>query len=187
MELETTPLAGLWIVKPRVFADARGFFFESYNSAIFARHGVDHPWVQDNHARSVRGTVRGLHFQRGAGQAKLVRCVRGRIWDVAVDIRPDSPTYRKWHGLELTEDNKLMLLILTGFAHGYAVLSEEAECLYKCSSVYDPKLEFGFQWNDHEIGVQWPVSEPILSKRDIEAIGFAKCMKIVTADADQKL
>ncbi len=182
MEFEATPLDGLWIVKPRVFEDPRGFFFESYNAEVFRKHGLEPDWVQDNHANSVRDTVRGLHFQRGVGQAKLVRCVRGTIWDVAVDIRPDSPTFKQWYGCELSEANKLMLMIPVGFAHGYAVLSDVAECLYKCNKLYDGKLEFGFKWNDAEIGVKWPVSNPILSKRDVDSISFAECMKQVLAE-----
>lgn len=166
MEIVTTPLEGLRIIRPRIFADRRGFFFESYNAHRFAEHGLDYRWVQDNHARSVRGTVRGLHFQRGPGQPKLVRCVRGRIWDVAVDIRPGSPTLGRWFGHELDEDRKDMLLVPAGFAHGYAVLSDEADVLYKCATIYDPQLEDGIDLYDPDLAVQWPIADPILSERD---------------------
>lgn len=176
MQVETTPLEGLRIIHPRVFDDNRGFFFESYNAERFREAGIDIDWVQDNHARSVRDTVRGLHFQRGRGQDKLVRCVRGRVWDVAVDIRPDSPTLGQWYGLELTEENKTMFFVPVGFAHGYAVLSDEAEVIYKCSNLYDAKLESGFRWNDPDVGVRWPVEEPILSQRDLTSPSFAECI-----------
>lgn len=177
MKVERTPIEGLLIIEPRVFPDSRGFFFESYNEARFREAGIDLPWRQDNHAKSVRNTVRGLHFQWGKGQAKLVRCVRGAVWDVAVDIRPDSPTLGRWHGVELTEDNKRMFFIPVGFAHGYAVLSDVAETLYKCSEVYDPKLEDGMRWDDPELAVAWPVKEPILSERDIKAQSFREYLQ----------
>jgi dTDP-4-dehydrorhamnose 3,5-epimerase len=169
MQVERTPIDGLVIITPTVHSDHRGFFFESYNEVRFRELGIDLNWRQDNHAKSTKNTVRGLHFQRGTGQAKLVRCVRGSVWDVAVDIRPDSPTLGKWHSVELSEENKKMFLIPVGFAHGYAVLSEEAETLYKCSNVYDPKLEDTILWNDPDLAVKWPVADPILSKRDQDA------------------
>ncbi len=180
MEVEKGPLEGLLILNPRVFRDDRGFFLESYNERSFAAVGITEVWRQDNHARSVGGTVRGLHFQRGAGQAKLVRCVRGRVWDVAVDIRPGSPTLGRWFGLELTEDNFRMLYIPTGFAHGYTVLSESAEVTYKCDRLYDPELEDGFRWDDPDVGVQWPVREPILSERDRTSKGFLQVISLST-------
>ena len=166
MRLETLRLAGPILIHPRVFADERGFFLESYSEPVFAGEGINTHWVQDNHSRSMRGTLRGLHFQAGEGQAKLVRCVRGAIWDVCVDIRPASPTFGQWEAVELTEENQAMLYIPTGFAHGFVVLSESADCLYKCSRIYDAALETGVAWNDPEIGVEWPIAEPILSLRD---------------------
>ena len=172
MEVKKGPLDGLLIIQPRVFVDSRGFFFESYNENRFKEQGIDLHWMQDNHARSARNTVRGLHFQCGIGQAKLVRCIRGRVWDVAVDIRPGSPTLGQWFGLELSEENKTLLFIPVGFAHGYAVLSDEADLVYKCSNVYDSQLEDGFLWNDPRIGIQWPVASPILSERDKNAKTF---------------
>ncbi len=172
MRVERTPLEGLLILHPEVFSDARGFFFESYNEEKFRRAGVPTLWAQDNHARSVRGTLRGLHFQRGPGQAKLVRCARGRLWDVAVDIRPDSPTLGCWHAVELSEDNKTMFFIPVGFAHGYAVLSDVAETLYKCSNIYVAELEDGLRWDDPDLAIPWPVEQPIISERDRAAPSF---------------
>lgn len=172
MKIERAPLEGLLILEPQVFADPRGFFYESYNEVKFREAGLDLHWRQDNHAKSIRGTVRGLHFQWGKGQAKLIRCVRGIVWDVAVDIRPGSPTLGRWHAVELSEENKQMFFIPAGFAHGYAVMSAEAETLYKCSEVYNPKLEDSIRWNDPEIGVAWPVENPILSERDQNAQTF---------------
>ncbi len=177
MKVEKGPLEGLLIIEPEVFEDSRGFFFESFNADRFREHGVDLDWTQDNHVRSCKNTVRGLHFQRGGGQDKLIRCVRGRVWDVAVDIRPDSPTLGQWFGIELTEQNMKMFLAPAGFAHGYAVLSGVAECLYKCSKVYDGELEDGFRWNDPEVGVEWPVTDPVLSERDLSSPSFKECMK----------
>ena len=154
-----------------------GFFFESYNEVRFKEIGINVDWRQDNHAKSTRNTVRGLHFQRGEGQAKLVRCSRGCVWDVAVDIRPDSPTVGKWYGVELSGDNKKMFLIPVGFAHGYAVLTDEAETLYKCSNVYHPQLEDTILWNDPDLAIEWPVADPILSKRDQEAQTFKQYLQ----------
>jgi len=169
MQVERTPIDGLLIVTPTIHEDRRGFFYESYNEVRFREIGIDLVWLQDNHVKSAKNTVRGLHFQRGKGQAKIIRCTRGRVWDVAVDIRPDSPTLGQWHAVELSGDNKKMFFIPVGFAHGYAVLSDEAETLYKCSNVYDPKLEDGILWNDPDVAVDWPVASPILSDRDQNA------------------
>ena len=169
MKLEKTPIEGLVILHPRVFEDGRGFFFESFNERRFQELGLPTVWVQDNHARSAKNTLRGLHFQRGKGQAKLVRCLRGRAWDVAVDTRPGSPTLLRWHGLELTPENKAMLLIPEGFAHGYVALEDDTEVLYKCGTVYDPELEDEIRWDDPDVGIEWPVAEPLLSERDVAA------------------
>lgn len=166
MNVEPTAIADVLLVEPRVFADDRGFFFESYRKEHFVRAGIDCDFVQDNHARSVKGTLRGLHFQREPGQAKLVRCVRGAVLDVAVDIRPGSATFGKWVAVELNEDNRKMLFVPVGFAHGYLTLSEVAEVFYKCSHQYVAEQEAGVMWNDPDIGVDWGVSEPILSARD---------------------
>jgi len=167
-------LPGLVIAEPRVFRDDRGFFLEPYHAPRYKAGGIEVDFVQDNHSFSTRGVLRGLHFQRDPGQAKLVRCARGRIWDVAVDLREGSETYGKWWGLELDSETHRQLFIPVGFAHGFCVLSEEAEVMYKCSSVYDPATEAGILWNDPEIGVAWPVSDPVISQRDTLAPTLAK-------------
>ena len=167
MSIETTSLPGVLIFTPRVFKDARGFFFESYNQNLWHNAGIETVFVQDNHSKSARDTVRGLHFQLPpAAQVKLVRVVRGAVWDVAVDLRRGSPTFGQWIGVELTEDNFRQLYIPEGFAHGFCVLSDEAEVLYKTSHVYSPAHEQGIAWDDPEIGIPWPAAEPLLSDRD---------------------
>jgi dTDP-4-dehydrorhamnose 3,5-epimerase len=174
MQIESTHLPGVLVITPRVFQDPRGFFFESYNQGSFLAHGIDTVFVQDNHSRSVRGTLRGLHFQLPpAAQAKLVRVCRGLIWDVAVDIRAGSPTFGQWVGVELSADNFRQLYVPSGFAHGFCVLSDEAEVLYKSSYVYSPAHEQGIRWDDPEIGIVWPLGEPLLSGRDQRAASLA--------------
>ncbi len=167
MAIEPTALPGVLIFTPRVFTDARGFFFESYNQNLWRDAGIDTVFVQDNHSKSARDTVRGLHFQiPPAAQVKLVRVVRGAVWDVAVDIRRGSPTFGQWAGVELSADNFRQLYIPEGFAHGFCVLSDEAEVLYKTSHVYSPRHEQGIAWDDPEIGIPWPAAVPLLSDRD---------------------
>lgn len=155
------------LIEPKVFADERGFFLESYHRDRFAAAGIDCQFVQDNHSQSVRGTLRGLHYQSAPGQAKLVRVVRGRIWDVAVDIRPGSSTFGRWVAAELSEDNKRMLYVPVGFAHGFVVQSDAADVLYKCSHVYVPETEAGIAWDDPDVAVPWPEAAPLLSVRDL--------------------
>jgi dTDP-4-dehydrorhamnose 3,5-epimerase len=168
METSRTPLEGLLLVRPRVFRDSRGWFYESYNRDAYLKAGIAETFVQDNHSRSSLGTLRGLHFQTRPGQAKLVRCTAGRIWDVAVDIRPGSPTLGRHFGVELTGDDPQSIFIPIGFAHGFVVLSEEAEVQYKCSNLYDPATESGIAWDDPDLSVPWPLNgiEPVLSDRD---------------------
>lgn len=166
MEVVELELSGLKLLRPRVFQDSRGFFLESYNEPRYRQVGIDCGFVQDNHSRSVRGTLRGLHYQSTPGQAKLLRVVSGRIFDVAVDIRPDSPTFGRWEGVYLDAVAHEQLFVPVGFAHGFCVVSEFAEVLYKCSNVYDPKTECTIAFNDPDIGVAWPESAPILSARD---------------------
>jgi dTDP-4-dehydrorhamnose 3,5-epimerase len=165
---EKTPLDGLLIVKPRVFRDARGFFVETYNRETFTAAGISTEFKQDNHSQSIGGTLRGLHFQTTPGQAKLVRCVRGEIWDVSVDIRPESPTFGQHFGMNLVPDEAVMVYIPVGFAHGFVVLSDTAEVLYKSSHVYNPATEAGIAWNDPDLDIPWPLKgiEPLLSERD---------------------
>ena len=183
MEVIELPLAGLRVLKPKVLRDERGFFLESYRRDVLLKHGVDVEFVQDNHSRSTQHTVRGLHFQRasakGPGQAKLLRVVSGRIFDVAVDIRPGSPTFGKWHAEILDSDDHHQLYVPVGFAHGFCVLSDVADVLYKVSSVYDPETEAGFAFDDPAIAVAWPAKrgEAVLSKRDIEARAFSDVVR----------
>ena len=165
-----TELPGVVLLEPRVHGDHRGFFLESYNQRTFAELGIHHRFVQDNHSRSVRGVLRGLHYQLRQPQAKLVRVTRGLVFDVAVDIRRGSPHFGRWTAAELSEDNRRMLFAPEGFAHGFLVLSEVAEFQYKCSDFYDPAGERGIAWNDPTIAVAWPLDglEPILSGRDLD-------------------
>ena len=172
MVIETTPLAGLLVLRPKVFGDERGFFMETYSRKVFHAAGITEEFMQDNHSRSVRGTLRGLHFQSHPGQAKLVRAARGRVWDVAVDIRPASATFGKWHAVELSDEEKNMLFIPVGFAHGFCVLSDEADFIYKVSSLYDPATECGIAWDDPDLAVAWPVPDPLLSARDLKNQSF---------------
>jgi dTDP-4-dehydrorhamnose 3,5-epimerase len=172
MIVENLSLSRLKLVKPRVFKDDRGFFLETYREDRYREQGIDARFVQDNHSRSRRGTLRGLHFQSTPGQAKLIRVVSGEIFDVAVDIRPDSPTFGRWEAVHLDAENQHQLYIPVGFAHGFCVLSETADVLYKVSSIYDPKTESGFRWDDPEVGVRWPIENPIVSPRDADAMSF---------------
>ena len=162
----STKLDGVALLEPEVFGDERGFLLESFSAAGWAELGVDVAFVQDNHSRSREGILRGLHFQTEPGQAKLVRCARGRIWDVAVDLRRGSPTYGQWEGHELDDVAHRQLFVPVGFAHGFCVLSEFADVNYKVSSYYDPATEAGIAWDDPDVGVEWPVSDPQLSERD---------------------
>ncbi len=158
---------GLIIVTPYVFSDERGFFMESYRSDEFEKAGIKGEFVQDNHSKSTKGVIRGLHFQKDpCEQSKLVRCIRGEVFDVAVDLRPKSDTFGKWYGIVLSEQNKKMLYIPKGFAHGFSTLSEEAEVLYKVDEFYSREDERGIVYNDPKIAVDWKVSNPILSSKD---------------------
>jgi dTDP-4-dehydrorhamnose 3,5-epimerase len=166
MQIFETPIQGVMIIEPRVFPDARGYFFESYNQRDLNAVGISTIFTQDNHSLSQRGTLRGLHYQLSPGQVKLVRVVVGEVYDVVVDLRCSSPTYRQWYGINLSAANKRQLYVPVGLAHGFVVLSETAEFLYKVSSYYDPEGERGLAWNDLAIGITWPVTTPILSERD---------------------
>lgn len=165
---EKTAIDDVVIITPRVFNDDRGFFMETYKSTDFINNGIKEDFVQDNHSKSSKGVLRGLHYQKlPKAQAKLVRCIKGAIFDVAVDIRKNSETYGKWVGVELSEENKKMLYIPAGFAHGFCVRSEVAEICYKSSDVYSPENDRGIMWNDPEIGIEWALdSEPIISEKD---------------------
>lgn len=149
------PIDGLFIIEPEVHGDSRGYFTETYNKRDLAMAGIDVEFVQDNQSMSVKGVLRGLHFQKQYPQAKLVRVIKGRVFDVAVDIRKNSPTFGKWYGVELSEDNKKQFFVSEGFAHGFVVLSETAEFCYKVTDFYHPGDEGGILWNDPEIGIEW--------------------------------
>lgn len=168
MDLLKTKLEGVYILIPKVFGDHRGFFMESWSRRTMEEAGLYYDFVQDNHSLStVKGTLRGIHFQKGdKAQAKLVRCVRGAVLDVAVDLRHGSPTYKQWVGVELSEENKKQLLIPRGFGHGFVTLTDHVEFLYKADNYYAPEADGGIRWNDPDIGVDWGISEPILSEKD---------------------
>ena len=171
MKFNRTELPGVVLVEPTVHRDSRGFFLESYQAEKYAEGGIDETFVQDNHSRSVRGTLRGLHAQLGPrSQGKLVRVTAGAVFDVAVDIRVGSPTFGRWVGFELTADNFQQLYLPPGFAHGFCVLSDVADFEYKCTNVYDPSAEIAIAWNDPAIGVEWPIDEPLVSERDSQAL-----------------
>jgi dTDP-4-dehydrorhamnose 3,5-epimerase len=170
-----TGLAGLLVIEPVVHRDERGFFCETFREEALRAAGVDEHWVQDNHARSVRGVLRGMHFSVEPGQAKLVRCARGRVLDVAVDIRRGSPTFGRWQAVELDDRECRQVFVPIGFGHGYCVLSEEADVIYRCSAYYDPAKERGFAWDDPDVGIPWPDDvDPILSERDRAARRLAE-------------
>ncbi|MBA2943263.1 dTDP-4-dehydrorhamnose 3,5-epimerase [Paenibacillus sp. CGMCC 1.16610] len=168
MQVITTKLEGLYIVEPDVHGDNRGFFMESYSSRKFAEHGIDFPFVQDNHSLSVEtGVVRGLHYQLNPkAQTKLVRVASGAIYDVAVDIRKNSSTYGQWVGVILSEDNKRQLLVPQGFAHGFCTIVPNTQVLYKVDEYYSPEHDRGILWSDPALGIDWPTSKPILSDKD---------------------
>ena len=168
MKITKTKLEGVVIIEPDVFGDNRGFFMESWNKKKMAEAGLDYDFVQDNHSKStVKGTLRGIHFQKSDNaQAKLVRCVKGAVLDVAVDLRRNSPTFKQWVGVELSEENKKQLLIPRGFGHGFVTLTDDVEFLYKVDNYYESEADAGILWNDPEIGVEWGVDNPILSEKD---------------------
>jgi len=169
MKAVKTTLDGVVVVEPKVFADNRGFFMESYNHKAMTEIGIPHEFVQDNHSASGKNTLRGLHYQVNHPQDKLVRCTAGRVYDVVVDIRRGSPSFGRWEGFVLSSDNKRMLFVPKGFAHGFCVLSDYAEFCYKCTDYWYPADERGIMWNDPEIGVEWPLDgEPVLSAKDLK-------------------
>ena len=167
-EFERQDIKDVVLIRPKVFGDSRGFFLESYKKSDFIAAGIKEEFNQDNHSKSTKGVLRGLHYQAAPyGQAKIVRCARGRIYDVAVDIRPNSPTFGKFVKVELSEENKQMLYIPVGFAHGFIVLSDEAELLYKASGEYNPEADRGVLWSDPDINIDWNIDfEPLLSEKD---------------------
>jgi dTDP-4-dehydrorhamnose 3,5-epimerase len=170
MEIIKTEIEGLLIIKPRVFEDERGYFFESYNREVFLRAGIDITFVQDNESKSRKDVVRGMHLQSPPfEQGKLVRVMSGSVLDVAVDIRKNSPTFGKWAAIELSARNKLMYWIPPGFAHGFRTLEDETVFFYKCTNVYNREAETGFRWNDPDINIDWGIANPVISERDSRA------------------
>ena len=171
MNVIKTEMEGVLVLEPTVHGDRRGFFWESWSKRDMEQAGLFYDFVQDNHSLSTqKGTLRGIHFQRGdKAQAKLVRCTRGAVLDVAVDLRPDSPTYKKWTAVELSAENKKQLLIPRGFGHAFLTLTDEVEFLYKADNYYAPEADAGIRWNDPEIRISWPITEPVLSQKDANA------------------
>ncbi len=164
-----TRLDGPVLIEAEAFGDSRGFFMETFRTSVLSELGIAHEWVQDNHSRSARGVVRGMHFQVGGGQAKLVRCAHGSIVDVVVDLRRGSDTYGEWEAFELSDDNRRMIYCPIGFAHGFCVTSEMADVVYKCSSYYDGAIERGIAHDDPDVGIEWPSLELVVSERDAAA------------------
>jgi dTDP-4-dehydrorhamnose 3,5-epimerase len=169
LKVSETSLPGVLLIEPDVFGDSRGYFMETWNAAKFRGAGLDLTFVQDNQSRSARGVLRGLHYQEPNPQGKLVRCARGALFDVAVDIRAGSPHFGRWYGAELSEENHLMLWIPPAFAHGFCALSELADLSYKCTAFYDAAADRAIAWNDPEIGINWPLTDPTLSPKDVAA------------------
>ena len=175
MNVIATSLPGVLIIEPRVFGDARGFFMESWNAGTFAAAGLDLAFVQDNHSRSQKGVLRGLHFQNPGPQGKLVRVTSGAVFDVAVDLRASSPTFGQWMGVELSAANKRMLWVPEGFAHGFLTLEDDTDFLYKCTAPYDPRTEHTLAWDDPAVGIDWPGigMAPLVSEKDGRGLALA--------------
>ncbi len=172
MKLVPTSLDGVVVLEPRVFPDDRGLFFESWNARRYEEHGLPGRFVQDNISHSRRGVLRGLHFQNPSPQGKLVSVMQGEVFDVAVDIRVGSPTFGSWEGIRLSAENFRQLYVPPGFAHGFAALSEHAVVYYKCTDFYVPDADGGIRWDDPDIGIKWPVDDPILSEKDASAMSL---------------
>ena len=173
MDVVVTPIVGVLLIKPKVWGDARGYFVETWQKDRYAAAGINWPFVQDNHSKSTCGILRGLHYQKTRPQGKLVSVSLGSVFDVAVDIRQNSPTFGSWYGVELTQENQWQLWIAPGLAHGFVVTSPFAHFHYKCTDFYCPEDEGSIRWNDPAIGITWPVSEPILSEKDCHAPFFS--------------
>jgi dTDP-4-dehydrorhamnose 3,5-epimerase len=174
MKIIETKLKDCVLIEPKVYGDDRGFFLETFQAKRYSETaGINLPFVQDNHSRSSKGILRGLHFQKTKPQGKLVRVVRGEVYDVAIDIRENSPTYGMWEGVILSEENNMQFWVPPGFAHGFVVLSDIADFVYKCTDYYDPSDEGSILWNDQDLNISWPIEAPILSNKDAKASKFA--------------
>jgi len=170
LKVEKTSLPGVVVILPEVHGDERGFFMETFHQGKFIEAGLPQAFVQDNHSRSAKGVLRGLHFQFPQWQGKLVRAINGEIFDVAVDVRIDSPSYGKWVGVTISAENKKQIYIPPGYAHGFCVISDFADVSYKCTSLYKPQDDKGIRWDDPDIGIEWPVENPIVSDKDQQAV-----------------
>ena len=179
MKVTELSLPGLKLIEPKVFEDARGFLLESYNQQRYRSAGIDSVFVQDNHSCSGPGVLRGIHYQSSPGQDKLVRVVHGRIFDVAVDLRPESKTFGKWQGVYLDAERHQQLFVPRGFGHGFCVVSDRAEMLYRLSSFYNPDTEQTVKWNDPDLAIEWPVADPVVSDRDRSGEPFAELRRRV--------
>ena len=168
MKVIETKLPGVLIIEPKVFGDSRGFFKETFQAQRYREAGIEHDFVQDNHSRSQKGVLRGLHFQLTKPQGKLVSCSQGAVFDVAVDVDPLSATFGQYVGIELTEDNHRQMWIPPGYAHGFCVLTDTADFQYKCTDYYDPSDEGGLIWNDPDVAIEWPIEQPLLSDKDVK-------------------
>lgn len=187
IKVSKVPIEGLYIIEPAIHGDERGYFMETYNKRDMIEAGLDLEFVQDNQSMSVKGVLRGLHFQKEFPQGKLVRVIKGKVFDVAVDLRKDSLTYGKWFGVELSEENKKQFYIPEGFAHGFLVLSDVAEFCYKCTDFYHPNDEGGLAWNDPEIGIEWPeVKGEYKGSASAEGYTLADGTKLNISEKDQK-
>lgn len=181
MQFNATPLKGLYLLEPKVFGDERGFFVETWNERTFSNAGFDMNFVQDNHSRSARGILRGLHYQLEHTQGKLVRVTSGEVFDVAVDMRRDSPTLGQWYGVHLSAENQKMLWVPAGFAHGFYVVSDFADFQYKCTDFYHPESEVSLAWDDPSVGIDWPIpagEAPQLSGKDAEGLDFEQAPRL---------
>jgi dTDP-4-dehydrorhamnose 3,5-epimerase len=180
VNVDTTPIPGLLVITPRVFSDSRGFFLETFHQEKYGAHGITGPFLQDNWSHSAKDTLRGLHFQNPRAQGKLVGVTRGAVFDVAVDIRVGSPHFGQWFGCELSDTNRKQLWVPPGFAHGFCVLSAEADFLYKCTALYAPDCEQSILWNDPKMAIDWPTKSPLLSKKDAEAPPLSMVARLPT-------
>jgi dTDP-4-dehydrorhamnose 3,5-epimerase len=186
MRVVATDLPGVLLIEPRVHGDDRGFFLETFHAERYAEAGIVGPFVQDNWSRSVRGTLRGMHFQEPQPQGKLVQVAAGAVFDVAADVRRGSPTFGRWVGFELSAENKRQLWVPAGFAHGFVVLSDVADFLYKCTALYKPEAERSVVWNDPDLAIAWPIAEPLLSPKDAAAPRLADAPALPSYDASQR-
>jgi dTDP-4-dehydrorhamnose 3,5-epimerase len=179
MKFSPAPLSGVLLIEPDVFPDARGYFMESFHQTKYAAAGLTEPFVQSNISKSGQGTLRGLHAQLTHPQAKLVQSIQGEIWDVVVDVRPDSPQFKKWYGVTLSSETPRQIYVPVGFAHGFCVMSVEAIVEYKCTDLYDPSHELHLLWNDPDLDIQWPIRYPVLSRKDEEGTSLREATPLL--------